>query len=68
LVHQFNGPELTIDYARATLTNLHRLWGRPVHIQTVLERHLAILSFDGHEHQTVKTDKVVAADPAEQED
>ena len=39
LEHQFSGVELKIDYARDTLVNLHRLWGRPVHIETVARRH-----------------------------
>jgi stage V sporulation protein R len=52
LEHQYNGVELKLDYARDTLANLHRLWTRPVHIETVLEKVRTILSFDGHEHKT----------------
>ena len=40
-----------LDYARDTLANLHRLWRRPVHIETVLDGATAILSFDGSEHK-----------------
>jgi stage V sporulation protein R len=55
LEHQFGGVELKIDYAADTLVNLHRLWGRPVHIETVLEGTPTILSFDGTEHAREKS-------------
>jgi stage V sporulation protein R len=57
LEHQYNGVELKIDYARDTLMNLHRLWSRPVHIETVLDGATTILSFDGSEHKSEKSDK-----------
>ena len=50
LEHEFNGVELQMAYARDTLTNLQRLWGRPVHIETVLGDVKTILSYDGLEH------------------
>ncbi len=37
LEHTYSGVELKNNYALDTLTNLHRLWGRPVHIETVLD-------------------------------
>jgi stage V sporulation protein R len=57
LEHQCGGVELKIDYALDTLVALHRLWGRPVHIQTVLDDTPTILSFDGTEHAREKVDK-----------
>jgi len=59
LEHQYSGVELQLDYARDTLHNLHRLWNRPVHLQTVLEGAQAVLSFDGSDHQ------LELGDPAE---
>jgi stage V sporulation protein R len=50
LGHEFNGVELQMSYARDTLVNLQRLWGRPVHIETVLDDHKTILTYDGKEH------------------
>jgi stage V sporulation protein R len=50
LEHEYNGVELQVDYARDTLANLQRLWTRPVHIETLLEDHKTILSYDGSEH------------------
>ena len=52
LEHQHNGVDLQIGYARDTLANLHRLWTRPVHIETVLEGKKTTFSFDGHEHKS----------------
>lgn len=51
LEHRFCGPELKLDYARATLENVYQLWKRPVHIETVLEEKPVVLSYDGHEHR-----------------
>ncbi len=51
LEHRYSGPELKLDYARATLENLHRLWKRPVHIETVLDEKPILLTFDGIEHR-----------------
>ncbi len=48
LEHRFNGVELDRKYADDTLRNLHRLWTRPVHIETVLGEKKTTLSFDGN--------------------
>jgi len=60
LEHRYNGVELKLQYARDTLANLYALWKRPVHIETVLDDHLTILSFDGSEHTTSETEELVA--------
>jgi stage V sporulation protein R len=52
LEHVFSGPEHKVDTSRDTLVYLHRLWHRPVHIETRLEDRIAVLSFDGTEHET----------------
>ena len=57
LAHKFNGVELQLNYANDTLSNLYGLWQRPVHIETVLDDHVTIVSFDGSEHNIDKTDK-----------
>ena len=62
LEHNFTGVELQMDYARDTLTNLHRLWNRPVHLETVLEDAKAILSFDGFEHDLEKGEPIELAE------
>jgi stage V sporulation protein R len=50
LEHVYSGVELQTNYARDTLTNLQRLWMRPVHIETELDGVKTIISFDGSEH------------------
>jgi stage V sporulation protein R len=50
LKHEHNGVDLRTDYAAETLANLHAMWTRPVHVQTVVEGSPTLLSFDGSEH------------------
>jgi stage V sporulation protein R len=61
LVHDFNGVELKLDYARDTLVNLEKLWRRPVHIETVLNDKLTVLTFDGTEHAVEQAKHAAAA-------
>jgi len=58
LEHRYNGMELKVSYAADTLANLHRIWRRPVHIETIMDGHVTILSYDGSEHQMEKTDEL----------
>jgi stage V sporulation protein R len=37
LYHQYEGVEMDIPYAQGTLRNLYQIWGRPVHIETVID-------------------------------
>jgi stage V sporulation protein R len=56
LTHRFEGIELKTDEAKDTLRNLHVLWGRPVHLETVEDEHTLILSFDGQDHSETIVD------------
>jgi stage V sporulation protein R len=47
LEHRYGGVELQTSYASDTLKNLHTIWGRPVHIETVLDHVVTVLSYDG---------------------
>jgi stage V sporulation protein R len=47
LTHRWEGVDLRLDYAQETLKNLHRIWRRPVHIETKVEGKGQRLSFDG---------------------
>ena len=58
LEHQFNGPELKIADATETLRSLHALWGRPVHIETVLDHCVTVLSYDGRRHSSQQMEEV----------
>ena len=50
LFHRWEGVDLRLDYAEETLTNLHRIWQRPVHIETKVEGKGRLVSFDGEQH------------------
>lgn len=43
--HIFEGQELDLKYAERTLPYLHQLWGRPVHVETVLEEKPHLLTY-----------------------
>ncbi len=51
LQHQYEGNELKIDYAEDTLTNIQKIWGRCVYLETVVDDIQCLMTFDGHEHQ-----------------
>ena len=50
LKHGHNGIDLKLDHARDTLVHLRKLWGRPVHLETLIDEKPMLLSFDGTEH------------------
>jgi stage V sporulation protein R len=50
LRHRHLGADLSVREAKDTLTNLNFIWGRPVHLRTVLDDKPTLLSFDGSEH------------------
>lgn len=53
LHHEHRGVDLKMDYARDTMRNLHKLWTRPVHLETVVNKQPKIISFDGADfHET----------------
>lgn len=52
LVHRWEAVDLRPDYAAATLENLQALWGRPVHLETILsEKGPVLFSYNGKEHE-----------------
>ncbi len=54
LHHRHEGVDLKMDWAHDTLENLHAIWSRPVHLETVAEDHELRLSFDGEGHGSSK--------------
>jgi stage V sporulation protein R len=50
LRHQHTGVELRLDQAADTLANIQYIWGRPVHLQTLVDGKPTTLSFDGTDH------------------
>jgi stage V sporulation protein R len=54
LQHRYEGVPLDIEKARDTLKNLHRVWRRPVHIETMDDDRGRLLSYDGTEQKTTR--------------
>ncbi len=50
LRHEWLGVELRADWAADVLVNLWRIWGRPVHLETVVDDEPTVLGFDGSRH------------------
>jgi len=51
LVHRWESIDLRLDYAQATLENLQAIWGRPVHLETIVtDKGTMRFSFDGKQH------------------
>jgi len=51
LKHQYEGAELDTAYARKVLEHVHTLWGRPVHLETVVDDDAVRLHYNGEEHE-----------------
>ncbi len=54
LQHTHEGIDLKHDYTLETLKNIHKIWRRPVHLQTIVEEVPRRVSFDGQSHQVEK--------------
>jgi stage V sporulation protein R len=50
LRHAYEGAELDSRYARKALEHVYTLWGRPVHLETVVDDERVRLHYDGQEH------------------
>ncbi|RUT29205.1 SpoVR family protein [Paenibacillus zeisoli] len=50
LRHEYEGIELDLKYLERTLPHVYRLWGKTVHLETVIEDKKAIFSYDGQKH------------------
>ncbi|HLL70387.1 MAG TPA: SpoVR family protein [Pyrinomonadaceae bacterium] len=51
LRHQYEGAELDASYARKVLEYVHRLWGRPVHLETNADGEPLVMHYNGEEHE-----------------
>lgn len=50
LKHQYEGIELDLKYLEHTLPHVYSLWGKTVHLETVVENKPALFSYDGLKH------------------
>jgi stage V sporulation protein R len=51
LVHRFDNVPLQLDPARDAMANIFKIWQRPVHLQTVVEKRKKLLTFTGSKHE-----------------
>jgi stage V sporulation protein R len=51
ITHQYESIELDLKYLERTLPHIYSLWGRTVHLQTVVEEKKARFSYDGKKVQ-----------------
>lgn len=56
LHHKFEGTPLDMGYARGVLEALHRVWKRPVNIETLMDDKGLMLSFDGDDFEESSVD------------
>ena len=54
LLHRYEGVDLKTDEARDTLSNVYKIWKRPVHLETCTDDLKTIFSFDGKEHSEIE--------------
>lgn len=47
LVHKYEGIELDLKYLEKTLPNVYRLWGKAVHLETIVEDKKVLFTCDG---------------------
>ncbi len=50
LRHQYEGAELDAPYARKVLEHVYVLWGRPVHLETVVDDERVVMHYNGEDH------------------
>ncbi|MBM7551168.1 SpoVR family protein [Thalassobacillus pellis] len=51
LAHHYEDVELDLEYLERTLPYIHQLWGRPVHMETVVEKKRVMFSYSGKKVQ-----------------
>ena len=49
LTHTHEGPDIKLEWAAETMANLAHLWGRPVHLRTLIDDKDVTLHHDGTE-------------------
>jgi stage V sporulation protein R len=50
LKHRHEGVDLDMKYARKTHEYVHKLWGRDVHLETIMDGEPTVMHYDGKEH------------------
>lgn len=56
LRHRHEGVDLQWNYARDTMHNLHKLWTRPINLETMIDERKRVITFDGIEFSERRLD------------
>jgi stage V sporulation protein R len=56
LRHRHEGVDLKMDYARDTMRNIHKIWTRPVHLETSVDDKKRLITFDNKDFSERKID------------
>lgn len=48
--HSYEGAELDLNYLEKTLPQVYFLWGKCVHLHTIIEDKEVLFTYDGHKH------------------
>ncbi len=59
LSHLFEGVEMQPDYMKETMTRVFQIWGKPVHLATVLDKEPKVVTYNGEDFEIKDFDKVV---------
>ncbi|QQK75605.1 SpoVR family protein [Salicibibacter cibarius] len=55
LTHNYEGTELDVTYLEKTLPYIYQLWGRPIHLETVIQAKPTVFTYDGRRVQRKTT-------------
>jgi stage V sporulation protein R len=50
LAHSYEGVELDLKYVEKTMPYIYQLWGKSIHLETVVEDKKVLFTFDGKKH------------------
>lgn len=50
LKHMYEGMELDLKYVERTIPYIYRLWGKTVHLESVIESKPVLFTYDGRKH------------------
>ena len=68
LTHTHEGVDIQLDWAEQTLSNLARIWSRPVYLKTTVEDKPVLLSHDGESFKTEGLEAIREATEATEAD
>lgn len=51
LKHHYEGLELDVKYVEKTMPYIHQIWGKPIHLETVIEERPVLFTYDGKKMQ-----------------